>query len=461
VSAGHAAFSLRQRLLWLLLLPSLVLFALSGAASYIFALHYANAVYDDWLYDSANSLALEVQRSASGATLDLSESAKRLFEWDAIDKTYFAVTGSASGVLGGRSDFPPVPARAHRLRGARVYDARIDGLAVRAVALELGRGVYGESVAVQVAESTNKRRALAREVLIGTLLPQALLIVVAGLLIWLGVQRGLEPLGRIARRIGERSSSRLQPIADEGVPQEVQPLTHALNDLLQRLEAALISQRRFIADAAHQLRTPLTALKLHIEQARQETTLEAVQPILEQLAISAARAARLSNQLLSLARTEPEALDALAMERLDLCELARDVGADWVPRALDRHIELSFNAALPRIEVRGDATLLREALNNLLDNAVKYHPGDGAIAISVEAEPTPAIEILDDGPGIARELRDKVFTRFHRGDRSAEVQGSGLGLAIVQGIAQAHGGRVSLREGLDGRGLAVRFELPR
>lgn len=460
MSAAGAAFSLRRRLLWLLLAPSLVLFALSAAASYVFALHYANSVYDDWLYDSANSLALEVQRSPSGATLDFSESAKRLFEWDAADRTYFMVSGSVSGVIGGRQDFPPMPASAERLRSARVYDARIDNHNVRAVALDLGRGEYGESVIVQVAETTKKRSALAREVLIGTLLPQAVLIAVAGLLIWLGVRRGLEPLSRIAYRIGERSSSRLQPIADDGVPLEVQPLTHALNDLLHRLEAALISQRRFIADAAHQLRTPLTALKLHIEQACHETSLEAIQPVLEQLRISTERAARLSNQLLSLARTEPEAADALAFENLDLCELAREAGAEWVPRALAKHIELSFTAEAEQVCVRGDATLLREAINNLLDNAVKYHPGGGAIAISVQSQPSPAVEISDDGPGVPAELRDKLFSRFHRGDRSGEVQGSGLGLAIVQGIAQAHGGRASLRDVIDGHGVAVRLQLP-
>jgi two-component system sensor histidine kinase TctE len=253
---------------------------------------------------------------------------------------------------------------------------------------------------------------------------------------------------------------RLQPIANDDVPLEVQPLTHALNDLLHRLEAALISQRRFIADAAHQLRTPLTALKLHIEQASHETTLEAIQPVLEQLRISTERAARLSNQLLSLARTEPEAADALAFENLDLSELAREAGAEWVPRALAKHIELSFTADAEPVRVRGDATLLREAINNLLDNAVKYHPGGGAINISVQSQPSPAIEISDDGPGVPAELRDKVFTRFHRGDRSGEVQGSGLGLAIVQGIAQAHGGRVSLRDVIDNHGVAVRLQLP-
>jgi len=452
--------SLRRRLLQVLLLPLLVLFALSGAAAYVFALHYANAVYDDWLYDSVNSLALEVKRDAAGTRLDLSESAERLFEWDAADQTYFAVRGSRSGVIGGRADFPAPPPRVRNLRSASVYDAQIDHRAVRVVALLLPAVAGSETVTVEVAETITKRQALAREILLGTLLPQALLIAVAGLLIWLGVRRGLEPLLRVARRLQAQSHRQLQPLADADVPLEVQPLTHALNDLLQRLQASLVSQRQFIADAAHQLRTPLTALKLNIEQAQAETTLDGVQPLLIQLRISAERAARLSNQLLSLARTEPEAQETLSFERLDLCALARDIGADWVPRALAKHIDLSFVAEAPRVEVEGDAMLLREALNNLLDNAIKYHPGSGAIVVIVAATPQPSVCVADDGPGIPPELRAQVFTRFHRGDRSGNVEGSGLGLAIVQGIAHAHGGHVILLAGIAGKGVGVRFELP-
>ncbi|MDB5987736.1 MAG: sensor histidine kinase [Nevskia sp.] len=459
-AASPGNSSLRRRLLQLLLVPLLVLFAVSGIASYVFALHYANAVYDDWLYDSVNSLALEVKRDASGTRLDLSESAQRVFEWDAADKTYFAVFGSRSGLIGGRADFPELPPQAHRLRLAKVYDARIDNRAVRAVVLVLPASADGETVTVEVAESTKKRQSLAREILLGTLLPQALLIAVAGLLIWLGVRRGLEPLLRIARRLQAQSHRQLQPLADADVPLEAQPLTHALNELLQRLQALLVSQRLFIADAAHQLRTPLTALKLNIEHAQAETTLEGVRPLLAQLRISAERAARLSNQLLSLARTEPEASEALSVERLDLCALARDIGAEWVPRALAKRIDLSFSADAAHVNVDGDPMLLREALNNLLDNALKYHPGGGAIVVSVATSPRPSVSIIDDGPGIPPELRAQVFTRFHRGDRSGNVEGSGLGLAIVQGIAQAHGGQVSLHEGIDGKGVGVRFELP-
>ncbi len=458
--AAPQASSLRRRLLRLLLLPLLVLFAVSGVGSYMFALHYANLVYDDWLYDSANSLALEVKRDASGTRLDLSESAQRLFEWDAVDRTYFSVSGTQSGHLGGRTDFPVAPTRAQALRSARVYNTQIDGHPVRAVALELAATDGGEPVMVEVAETLRKRRALAREILLGTLLPQALLIVVAGLLIWLGVRRGLEPLLRVARRLQAQNHRQLQPLADADVPQEAQPLTRSLNSLLERLQASLVSQRLFIADAAHQLRTPLTALKLNIEQAQAEHTLEGMRPLLAQLRISAERAVRLSNQLLSLARTEPEALEALGFERLDLCALAQEVGAEWVPRALAKHVELSFQSDAARIEVDGDPMLLREALNNLLDNAVKYHPGHGAIAVVVAHRPRPSVTIIDDGPGIARELRARVFTRFHRGDRSGNVEGSGLGLAIVQGIAQAHGGQVSLLDGINGRGVGVRLDLP-
>jgi two-component system sensor histidine kinase TctE len=456
--ATGGRFSLRRRFLRLLLAPLLILFGAGGFACYGLALHYANSVYDGWLYDSAGSLAVLVQRTAQGVTLDLPQAAARLIEWDVADLTYYRVSGARSGTIAGRADLPAAPAGAAAYQQARVFDSVIDGRPVRVVALELDSAQFGEPVVVAVAETMTKRHRLASEILLGVLLPQVVLIGAAGLTIWFGIRLGIAPLDTLAARLGAQDPRRPQPIAEDGVPQEVLPLTRALNALLLRLDASLAAQRRFVADSAHQLRTPMTALKINLDQALLETTLEGVRPALTEASRAAERMARLSNQLLWLARAEPDAAAAMPLEDIDLVELAAEIGADWVPRALAKNLELDLVAAPAPVRVRGNRTLLAEVLGNLLDNAVKYHPGGGRISVGVGNGSGPFLSVADDGPGIPPPLRDEVLKRFYRIDRSG-TDGSGLGLAIVQEILRSHGGSLTLGDGIGGRGLSVRVEL--
>jgi len=456
------AHSLRRRFLRLLLAPLLALFCISGAACYAFALHYANTVYDGWLFDSAKSLALVVERTDKGLVLDLPQSAVRLFVWDVADTTYYCVSGSRSGFIAGRRDVPVAPAPsggAIDYEGALLFDGTIDGAPVRVATLHLPALEYGEAVTVQVAETQNKRRILAREILASVLLPQIVLIGAAGLLLWFGIRGGLAPLGRLAERLQAQDHRRLQPIAADDVPLEVQPLALALNELLIRLDSALAAQRRFVADAAHQLRTPLTSLKLNMDQALQDAGREGAAPLLQECARAVDRVSRLSNQLLLLARAEPDAIATTPFERLDLAALAQEVGAEWVPRALRRNIDISLSVPGQAVMVSGNRVLLAEALNNLLDNALKYHPGGGRIGIEVSALPLPRLRVADDGNGIPAGLRLQVLQRFYRVDRSGG-EGSGLGLAIVQEIVRAHDGTLALGEGLEGRGLGAEIVLP-
>lgn len=461
-----AAESLRRRFLRLLLAPLVVLFGIGGLACYAFAVHYANTVYDGWLFDSVKSLALVVERNDRGVTLDLPQSALRLFVWDVADTTYYRVTGTRSGFIAGRRDFPAMPQEVGTLvnyQGAGLFDGVIDGEPVRVASLPLPLEQFGESVTVQVAETKNKRRKLAREVLASVLLPQVVLISAAALILWFGIRRGLAPLGSLAERLQAQDTRRLRPLAGDGVPLEVQPLAAALNDLLARLESAQAAQRRFVADSAHQLRTPLTSLKLNMEQVLQDVEAgagsAAVAPMLRECARAVERVTRLSNQLLLLARAEPDAIANTPFERLDLVALARSVGAEWVPRALQRGIDISLDVPGQPVPVGGNPVLLAEALNNLLDNALKYHPGGGRISIEVQAQPRAAVRIADDGPGIPPALREAALKRFFRVDRGGS-EGSGLGLAIVQEIVRAHGGTLLLGEGLDGRGLGALIVLP-
>lgn len=451
--------SLRTRLFFGLLAPLSLLFLIGGVVSYALAQHFADRVYDGWLFDSVSSLALEVQRRGDGAFVDLPPSTQRLFEWDVSDATYFRVTGSRRGLLIGRPDLPDPPESADPYGEARLFDARLDGQPVRVAVLELPAETYGETVRVEVAETTRKRRGLAHTLLFSALVPQLLLIAVAAATVRRGVRSGLLPLRQIAQRLETRGPRHLSPLGETSVPDEVRPLTRALDELLAKLERADTAQRRFIADAAHQLRTPLTAIKLQAQQIRRESRETELQPLLLTLSESTDRAVRLSNQLLTLARAEPGNDRALHFMRVDLSRVVREAGAEWIPAALARGMDMQFSAVggdEAPVWIDGDVELLREAIGNLLDNAIQYGPAGGRIDLRVAALPQPTIVIEDQGPGIAEAQRVAMLGRFVRGGGG---QGSGLGLSIAHEIARLHGGDLVLDAGFEGRGLRVRLSV--
>jgi len=451
--------SLRSRLLRRLLAPLLMLFCIDGATSYFLSLHYANSVYDGWLYDSASSLSLLVENDSGKVIFDLPPSARRLFEWDVVDSTYYSISGDRSGLISGRSDIPPPPASASNYGMAQVYDGVIDGDPVRISRITLPTASFDEVVTVVVAETLNKRVTLARNILASVLIPQLLLILVVVIAIRSGVLTGLEPLVALAKQLEDQDPEHPRPVNVAGVPSEVVPLTRSLNNLLERLDAAAILQRQFVADAAHQLRTPITALKLNVEQALHEENLRDIRVSLRESARAVDRIARISRQLLTLARTEPEAADGINFEVIDLCEIATEVGGQWVVAADAKRMELSLIADNDTVPVYGNRILLTEAISNLLDNAIRYHPGSGQIVIQLTGKPQPRLTICDDGNGIPPDQRNEVLKRFHRLSTNDE-DGSGLGLAIVHDVVRLHGGRIRFSDGLNGRGIGIGFDLP-
>jgi len=284
-------------------------------------------------------------------------------------------------------------------------------------------------------------------------------IVLAAFGIWIGVARGLRPLTTLATEIGGRSGQDLRPVDESHTPVEVQPLVHSLNALLERLGVALATQRRFVADAAHQLRTPLTGLKTQAELALRSADPAAARESLQRIVASTDRTSRLVTQLLSLARAEPEGQTTLRRDRLDLTRLMRAVAADWIPRALETGIDLGFSGDSPAW-IQGDATLLREMAGNLIENALRYCPRGSEITVAVGAGPKAVeLTVTDDGPGIPVAERERVFERFHR-VLGSDAAGSGLGLAIVRQIADRHGATVDLAAGAGGIGTQVRAVFP-
>lgn len=310
----------------------------------------------------------------------------------------------------------------------------------------------------QVAQPMSVRNELAATAAFRTLTPFLLLLPALGLLVWFTVGRGMRPLEAMARAVKARTPTALQPLPDGGVPFEIQPLVAALNDLLRRLDRTLGAQRQFVADAAHELRTPLTALRLQIQLAERAATAEERAAAFATVKEGLTRSAHLIDQLLTLARQEPDVTEPPAGD-VDLNDLARQVIAEHTQLAASKAIDLGMGRS-ETVAVSGDRNGLHIMLRNLVDNAVRYTPAGGKIDVSAFAGPDgPVLEVTDSGPGIAPEDRARVFDRFYRG-AGQEVPGSGLGLAIVKNIAERHHARVTLAEGPGAKGLSASVVFP-
>lgn len=451
---------LQRKLLAWLLGPLLALLVLDSAAAWWLSLRFANLAYDRALHEIAREIVLHVRPSPAGLKLEMSEAAENVLLSDAQDRLFFRIAAPDGSLLGGDASLPaPAPGNGD----PRYYDDQVRGEAVRMIAVRMPVGDSGPRVQVQVAETLNKRKRLVLEMLANVVVPQLVLVLAATALVWLGVSRGLAPLQRLRRAVAGRSHLDLSPIDTHDVPGEVRPLVDEVNELMARLGRTFDFQGRFVADAAHQLKTPVSGLKAQIELALREQDPERVRHSLAQLYISADRLSRLVRQLLSLARNEPGALDTVQLQPVDLRAFALEVSMDWVPQALRRDIDLGFEGAGEPLTIDADPDRLRELINNLIDNAIRYSRPNGRV--TVRAEHTGPGEcklaISDDGPSIPVDERARIFQRFHRLLGTQDDDGSGLGLAIVSEIASLHGARITLEEDVDGVGntFSVFFHL--
>jgi len=456
--------TLRQQLVATLAGPLIVLWLVSTFIDYDIAKRFVNLAYDRALLESAQDIGRQIKILDGRIYVDLPEAVQQILLTRDSGRLYYLVTGPDREFITGEPDLPRLPEDAPEEIPDRVryYDDEYRGLVVRAVALRApvqpgtGRG----TALIQVAERVTARDEFARLIIARMVVPQGLLILFAGLAVWYGVGRGLAPLSTLRREIQNRSLRDLSALPAEQAPQEVRPLIRAINDLLARLGAAIATQQRFIADAAHQLRTPVAGIKTQTELALRQNRPEDVQATLKQLHTATEQTARLVNQLLSLARAEPGAGRGQNSEPLDLVGLARDTTTEWVPRALARDIDLGFDSPLASARIEGDPFMLKEMLNNLLDNAVRYTRPGGQVTVRVAGEPRSLVlSVEDNGPGIPEAERERVFERFHRLLGSG-ADGCGLGLAIVREIALSHGGLASLASGANGSGTVARVVLP-
>jgi len=435
--------SLKTEILLRLSIPLIFFISVESALSYFVTLHHVDVAYDRWLLDSARSLTQEIKVRDGKVIAELPPAALEIFKWDESDKTYFKIISEQKGMIAG-DKFVPEPFDAETDWTRPVYfDDEMYGEPVRVVSMLIAPEHASEKIFVHVAETLNKRRSMMVDILLADLVPQMALVFLAGIYLVAGVKRGLQPLHVLAKEIAQRSSRDLRPISEQHVFLEVRALTDTINDLLERLGSAIATQQRFIANAAHQLRTPLAGLKLQVERAQREPDLPAMKPALMHIQGCADRMSHLTTQLLILARSEPIDGD-YELRPVDLCKLAKETCMDWVPKALQRHMELSFEGSKRALYVRGDEVLLRELLANLLDNAICYGHEQGNIMVKVESYPSPCLIVEDDGPGIPELEMGKVFERFYRIPGSPG-DGCGLGLAIVKEIADLHKARLELR----------------
>jgi len=454
--------SLRSGLIVRFLGAAVILLLLDAIACYYIAAYFANSVYDRWLVDSTRSLQQALRVEDTEVRLDLPQVAQRIFQFDEVDHTYFRVTSDRHGFIAGDAFLPDVAGVDRRRAGdgsVHLSTADVRGEPARLVATRITLPGTTDVTTVEVGETLHKRGALTTDILLAMAAPQLGLLLIAFASAWLGVTQGLKPLTALAAAIEARGQENLAPIPEADLPREARVLVTKINDLLARLQSSMAAQRRFLADAAHQLRTPLAAVLLYAERAEHASDAQSEEQAARGLRASVARAARLVNQLLALARAEPDAAAERALESIDLVGLARGVGEEWIPRALEREIDFGFVAPDRPVVVAGNAGLLGELISNLIDNALRYSGPASRVTVSVEATPAPSLNVEDDGPGIPPEERERIFERFYRlADNRAE--GCGLGLAIVREIATQHHAVARVTAGRGGRGARFTVQFP-
>jgi len=444
-----------------MLAPLLLLWPMSIAITYLVAKSIANQPFDDALEDRVTVLGQQI-RSVGGKTAgQLHPSGRDILRADDVDSVYYLLAGPGGELLDGDRDLPRPrmdAADEHARSGAVEFrNDSIHGTPIRVAYTYINLDPLHERspqpplepplALVQVAETLDKRAHLAGEIIKGVILPQFIILPVILALVWFALSRGLTPLAELQQRIRARPQDDLSPIDPRQVPEEISPLVGSFNDMLERLGESMAMQKRFIADAAHQMKTPLAGMRMQSELALRQLDPAEIHRSLEQLAKSSESATRLVNQLLALARAENQPQAGQAFAEIDLPRLARETVQDWVQASFAGQIDLGFEppaADEGPVVIAGQPLMLRELLSNLIDNALRYTPAGGSVTVRVRRDGEQALlEVEDTGPGIAPNERERVFERFYR-ILGSNTQGSGLGLAIVREIARQHGAEIDI-----------------
>ena len=445
-----------------MLTPLLLLWPISLGLTWFVAQGVAGKPFDRALEYNVGALAHLVTVQHQRVQFSLPQPARELLHADVEDEVYYQVLGAHGEYLSGDKEIPlPAEDESPEVGVVRLRDDVIRGVEVKVAYTWIRVAVPGARlVLVQVAETLGKRSLLATEITKGVMLPQFVILPLAVLLVWLALVQALKPLTRLENRIRARRPDDMSPLDTQAVPLEIAPLVSSVNDLFMRLRDSISTQKRFLADAAHQLKTPLAGLRMQADLAQREgADTNELKQSLRQIGRSSVRATHTVNQLLALARAESSGA-AMSRQPCDMAQLTMEVTQDCLARAMDKHLDLGYEGATPGepgVELHGNPTLIKELIRNLIDNAISYTPSSqeapGIITARVLADPFGKVLLLqveDSGPGIAPAEQELVFQPFYR-SLGTEVDGTGLGLPIVLEIAQQHQATVTLEEARPGQ----------
>ncbi|KAB2964076.1 sensor histidine kinase [Zoogloea sp.] len=456
----------RHQILWLVGVLS-VLLAVDAWFSYGDAQRAANHAYDRSLSASVRGIAERVYATESEVVVDVPYSALELFEAGSADRIYYAVQHQGGALITGYESLP-LPAAAD-FNKAVFYDGVYKGQVLRlgAIVKPLYRPEFPKPVVIVVAETTHARQDVVNQLFLWEFARKGLVIAVALVVVLVATIVAVKPIDRLGATLLARPEDDLTPLDGRDVPAEIKPLVDATNHHLARIGKMLEARRRFITDAAHQLRTPLAVLNTQAEYALRQDDPGEMRAAVDALHSSLGQAIRLANQLLSLSRAEPINGLMVHPQPVDLGATAREVVIDLLPLAGRKAIDLGMEGSESPLVVDGQPLLLREMISNLVDNALRYTPPGGIVTVEVDAPAempgSARLRVTDNGPGVPPASRNEVFLRFFRLPGSDHT-GSGLGLSIVREIVLGHHGEIRLVDGQGagpGRpGLTVEIRLP-
>lgn len=458
--------SLRRALLLNLLVPTSALAVALGLAGLLLIDRTIETAYDRVLDGSAKAIAERIAVEDGEISVDLPQVALGMLETRANDSIYYRVSYGKELVTG-YQDLPLVDAATIPVGAIRHLDLRYKGTPVRVAVVAQPAYSKPFPVLIEVAETTNARAEAKRELLLALVALEIGIIATAATLGWLAVRRGLSPLVDLGREIDRRQfadSTSLERLDLGRIPCEIHPPIRAMNELFGRLEAAIQVIRDFIADASHQMKTPLSSLRVHLALLQRDTEhLARNSDTIDEIEKSAKHLDRLAAQLIAMARAEQATFVELEGQygATDLVADASEAVGMMAPFAAARSVDLAFEPTVTSAPVRAAASTLHDILTNLIDNAIRYSHEGGSVVVSIFADGERyAVKISDDGPGIAPEHRERVFDRFYRIPAADRPAGSGLGLPIVRASLQQCGGTISLADGSGGHGLAVTISFP-
>ena len=450
-----AQSSLRRQLLVHLAVPLLAVLGLGAAGGMLIARYVGYQVHDQWLLDSAMTLAAQIKANDRQVQLVLPPTAIQMFEWDRVDRIYWQASSERQGHLLSNAFLPapPLPMRPSR---PQFYDAVIDEQPVRVVAIDRPAPAgINDTVRILVAETMHKRESVATKIFSQWAPLQIAVLVLAAAFIWLAVTRNLKKVDSVAARLGAYETDNLTPVADtESMPAEIAPLISAINRLITKLSEEQDSQKRFISNAAHQLRTPLATLQVQTQRVLRERDPLKHDQALGDVHRAVTRLHHVTQQLLTLMRSEQQTEKHLKLAPVDLAGIAREEVERWADAALEKEIDLGYEGPEDGVMITGESNLLRELIGNLIDNAIRYQSSGGTVTLILNASPVTLV-VEDDGPGIPEQERGLVLERFYRGSTSELAGGCGLGLPIAYEIAARHGAQLGIASGPENRGTRV------